>query len=167
MWDLLLLREGFKLVGHEMRVNCVKRMEENSLLSCSDDGSVLLWDLKERLLLRKLEGEGASANTFCLSPNKQVLYVGCEGFVRSISTKTWQVVWEERGEELAWTYCMGCAEGDLFVGTNDGKVLKFDAIGTLHELCAVVDVWDLLVYRDGCSIFLIIATSFSCMELSL
>ncbi|CAK72861.1 unnamed protein product (macronuclear) [Paramecium tetraurelia] len=73
IWKNIKIHELNKLDGHSQGVNLVCFSPDGkSLASCSDDNSIILWDIKTGKMKQIVKGKGV-VKSLCLSPNNTTL----------------------------------------------------------------------------------------------
>ena len=79
------------LFGHVSDVTCVKYISVSILLSCSKDGTIILWDTQTRNALKKYFGHTGHVNSIEISADKTRIYsASSDG-----SVKIWDTITEK------------------------------------------------------------------------
>jgi WD40 repeat protein len=114
--------------GHTDRIRCVAHLPDGTLITCSDDGSLRLWDLGSGTQIgedwRDKDNEGRPVLTMALSPNGKTVATGSTaGIVTLWDIETKRVVtkWKS-GDTDIWSVCWNVDGERVASGSRDGMV---------------------------------------------
>jgi WD40 repeat protein len=114
--------------GHTDRIRCVAHLPDGTLITCSDDGSLRLWDLGSGTQIgedwRDKDNEGRPVLIMALSPNGKTVATGCTaGIVTLWDVETKRIVtkWKS-GDADVWSVCWSVDGERVASGSRDGTV---------------------------------------------
>jgi WD40 repeat protein len=114
--------------GHTNRIRCVAHLPDGTPITCSDDGSLRLWDLESGTQIgkdwRDEDDEGRPVLTMALSPNGKTVATGCTaGILRLWDVETKRVVTKWNNKDAYISSVCWSADGERVAsGSWDGMV---------------------------------------------
>ncbi len=119
------------LVGHRSRINDVLALDQQHVLSASNDGSVLLWDITKSEQINKIaELENNSINSISLTDSSSSLACGCnDGSIRFYNLNNGnskEILSEIKVNSPVSTLCYLPELNQLIYGTEQSTIGIYD-----------------------------------------
>jgi WD40 repeat protein len=144
--DLSKIVEVARFRGHGANPNCVAASPDGRrLLSCSNDGTMILWDRDTGSVLRRLQGQGGNIYSVCFSPDgRRALSGGADTIVRLWDLESGVTIREFRGHPELVSSVAFSPDGRLAYSTSGG----YPGEGLQDGRDCAIRVWDVETGRE-------------------
>lgn len=130
--NLATMKRPLKLIGHSSVIVSIIFLPDIRLLSAEKEGSLIVWDIRNGRVLKRLAKMNDTITAMCISSDKRFVFVGTKlGYVALYDMQSMELVKQRYLKESEEISSMAFIEADfrLAIATTQGNVRFYSLFG--------------------------------------